>query len=251
MRSINKPIYAYFGHHKCGTSWINSILAESCKIMGLRFSSVHNPRQFNENLSSYIKNNKIDFISYTNANHIFASDIKNLTGFHVIRDPRDLAVSAYFSHFHSHPTHDWPLLKAHRPKLREVEKDTGLLMDMEFSKGVYFHISSWDYTQAGILELKMENMIKNPYEIFPEIFEFMGLLERISLPKLLKVVYQNRFAAKTGGRRQNEEDLESHYRKGVTGDWRNHFQTEHKEYFKNKYGDLLIKLGYETDMNWD
>lgn len=41
------------------------------------------------------------------------------------------------------------------------------------------------------------------------------------------------------------------FRKGVVGDWRNYFQdTESKELLKEKYGDLLINMGYEKDYNW-
>lgn len=40
------------------------------------------------------------------------------------------------------------------------------------------------------------------------------------------------------------------YRKGVTGDWRNHFSPEHIDAFKEVAGDLLIQLGYEQDLRW-
>jgi hypothetical protein len=42
----------------------------------------------------------------------------------------------------------------------------------------------------------------------------------------------------------------SHYRKGQAGDWVNYFTEGHKDEFKRRYGDLLIKTGYETDYNW-
>jgi len=40
------------------------------------------------------------------------------------------------------------------------------------------------------------------------------------------------------------------FRKGQIGDWRNHFTEEHKQIFKEVYGDTLIKLGYEKDYDW-
>ena len=42
----------------------------------------------------------------------------------------------------------------------------------------------------------------------------------------------------------------STFRKGAIGDWRNHFTEEHKDAFKAIAGDLLIALGYESDLNW-
>ena len=36
----------------------------------------------------------------------------------------------------------------------------------------------------------------------------------------------------------------------MPGDWANHFEAEHVAYFKEHYGGLLIKLGYEKDDDW-
>lgn len=40
------------------------------------------------------------------------------------------------------------------------------------------------------------------------------------------------------------------FRKGQIGDWVYHFSDFHKEIFKEYYGELLIRLGYEEDGNW-
>ena len=40
------------------------------------------------------------------------------------------------------------------------------------------------------------------------------------------------------------------FRSGKTGEWRQHFGERHKQLFKDTAGDLLIKLGYETDLDW-
>lgn len=40
------------------------------------------------------------------------------------------------------------------------------------------------------------------------------------------------------------------FRKGIIGDWKNHFKDYHKDLFKEIAGDLLIKEGYEKDLNW-
>jgi sulfotransferase 6B1 len=40
------------------------------------------------------------------------------------------------------------------------------------------------------------------------------------------------------------------FRSGKTGEWKQHFTNEHKEIFKDVAGDLLIKLGYESDNDW-
>lgn len=40
------------------------------------------------------------------------------------------------------------------------------------------------------------------------------------------------------------------FRKGIIGDWKNHFTEEHKELFKKIAGQLLIEEGYEKDLKW-
>jgi hypothetical protein len=40
------------------------------------------------------------------------------------------------------------------------------------------------------------------------------------------------------------------YRKGKPGNWREHFTHENKYRFKETTGNLLIRLGYESDNDW-
>jgi hypothetical protein len=40
------------------------------------------------------------------------------------------------------------------------------------------------------------------------------------------------------------------FRKGLIGDWRNHFTPQHKHAFKAVAGQLLIDLGYAQDFDW-
>jgi hypothetical protein len=40
------------------------------------------------------------------------------------------------------------------------------------------------------------------------------------------------------------------FRKGIIGDWRDHFSAEHKRAFKELAGQILIDLSYEQDCDW-
>jgi hypothetical protein len=59
------------------------------------------------------------------------------------------------------------------------------------------------------------------------------ILERHSFKKLAK------------GRVKSQEDVRSHYRKGVSGDWRNHFKEVHIQRFQKLFPGVIEKLGYE------
>lgn len=279
-----KPILAYMSHHKCATRWVNGVLRPLCREMGLRHKVVWHPDMFDRNLSEFVSQYNIDFLSYTNADYQCVKQLKSVRGFHVVRDPRDICVSAYFSHLFSHETKNWPELIEHRRKLEKLSKYEGLLLDMEFTAVHLEEMDSWDYDDPNFLQVKMETLTADPYRQFLKIFDFMGILDRrrlsarvalsyavarrlqrvsrgriimdsyerrLTAEKILGVISDNDFSNKSGGRKQGREDTSSHYRKGMPGDWRNHFQEEHIRYFKKNYNSLLIKLGYETDSNWD
>jgi hypothetical protein len=61
--------------------------------------------------------------------------------------------------------------------------------------------------------------------------ERRALLDRYSFERL-------------SGRRPGEEDPDSKLRKGVAGDWRNHFTPAVTEAFREATGDLVTRIGY-------
>jgi sulfotransferase family protein len=280
-----RPLLAYFGHHKCASTWIHSILDAVCADAGWKIAYLYDEKPFaaGGGLARWVRDSSVDLVSYVNANAKFV-DLERYRGFHVVRDPRDLVVSAYFSHKHSHPTTDWPELPAHRERLGKLSKEEGLFEEMRFNAHVLEELYDWDYSQPHVLELRQEEFTPDPYRSFLEVFGFLGVLDETSFSKrrqipyllraatniywrqrrlfwrapmerfpaerLLGIVHKNRFSNYAGGREQGQVDEKSHYRKGEPGDWRNHFTAEHVERFKELYNDLLLKLGYESTPNW-
>ena len=53
------------------------------------------------------------------------------------------------------------------------------------------------------------------------------------------------FANLSGGRERGQEDVLSHYRRGVVGDWRTHLTSKHLDAIRDRFGDLVERLGYE------
>jgi hypothetical protein len=138
-------------------------------------------------------------------------------------------------------------------------------------------METWNYRDERVLEMKMEDVTAAAEERFAEIVAFLGLesgresggsnpfatalnvlyarsggrfpfrvrQSGVSRGALDKVVHKNRFGARSGGRKKGQEDAESHYRKGVPGDWKNHFTDKHVNTFMERHGGLLRKLEYE------
>ncbi len=274
------PLLAFFGHHKCATKFILAILKLVCRDCGLNVLTVSSAKQVDGDLRTLLAESRADVLAYMNAQWRHAERLENFRGFHIIRDPRDVLVSAYFSHLHSHETRDWDALPAHRKSLQKLSKDDGLLLEMEFCAPVFEAMRQWQYGHAHILELRFEQLVADPYQWFLRVFEHLGLIDDdnrraarrllfgvqstlnrgyrngagpipwrwpvrwIPAERMLAHVYENRFAKRAGGRDRGEENVEHHFRKGVPGDWKNHFSNEHVRQFNRRYGDLLEMTGY-------
>ena len=278
--------YAYYSHHKCATGWTNSILRELCFHLGLKHRTAHGSVQYEKygGLRAWVEAQGIECLAFTNAEIEEAERLPSHQGFHVVRDPRDVLVSGYFSHKNSHPTDNWPELEEHRAALQSLSKEGGLLKEIEFSQPFLSAMRDWDYDQEHILELKMENLTSDPHVQFRRVLRHLGLYEMDALkqPGLLqksrhysnRIVYKlhhelplplprrlsrestvhgdvldaileaHRFEKLTGGRSQGEADPESHYRKGKPGDWENHFTDRVSKAFEDAYGDIVDTLGY-------
>ena len=294
-------LFAYFGHHKCASTWIDNIIKEVAFEHGYEYRGIvdhqtptgHGPltdyvNTFpRERMSTYVREEGIDFIGAITADWTQAKDLSPFRGFHVIRDPRDIIVSGYFSHKNSHPVEHLPHMAAHREQLQNTSKEEGLLLEMEYAASEMEDLATWNYDHPDILELKMEDLTARPYEGFVEIFGFFSLLDDeagsyalgrrirmfgralrnrlsrthrtfaglrqpspVSGELLLGRVYDHRFEKKAGGREKGTADAQSHYRKGKAGDWANHFTPEHVAAYKEKFGDLVVHLGYEETNDW-
>lgn len=270
--SVESRYIAFLGHHKCGTMWINSIFHSFLNNSMFDVANYYDSGTFQNGILPELNKAKVQAFSYTNACFNYIEPIiEKIIAFHVIRDPRDICVSAYFSHRNSHSTDVWPELVQYRRELVGLSKEYGLLREFEFSQQFLNSISEWNYSCENIYELKFEELIERPYETFIAIFKFLNLIQEdkkitnkilINAPRFLKsktklnakellgIVYENRFSKKTGNRQRGIENSSHHYRKGIAGDWKNHFSKKHKELFKELYGDLLIKLKYENDYDW-
>ncbi len=69
------------------------------------------------------------------------------------------------------------------------------------------------------------------------------------LARIAETVANFGFEAQTG-RREGKADWRSAKRKGVVGDWRNHFGPEAARVFAEKANGALLELGYEDDPAW-
>ena len=277
-----QPLRAYFSHHKCATKFVLSVLKLVCRDAGLRLANIHNAEQFAGDPAAYLREQRVDLLAFMNAQQTSVDAMPPLRGVHLVRDPRDVIVSGYFSHLHSHSTRDWPELVAHREKLQSLSKEDGLLLEMDFSAPYLRAMEDWDYGNVEMLELRFEELIEEPYKVLHRAFTHWGMLaedairsdrfipriktavnrtwrngqgplpfrfanQLVSEARLREVAAQCGFDSKAAGRTPGVEDTTSHYRKGIHGDWKNHFNACHLDRFEQKFPGLLAKLGYTEE----
>ena len=283
----DRPLYAIFVHHKCATMWLEYIARLACQRLGLKLGVVYDEDQFARDLPAWLANEQTDFLVYGNADIEYTRALQGFRGVHIIRDPRDIVVSAYYSHLHSHSTSGWKALVAHRDRLKILDKNAGLAEEIRFRARSLGHMGTWDYNQENVLEIRFEEMAVSSYETILRAFEWLGLVDdrevytrtaraaflgrdilarvnartggllpagslmhALPAPEVLAIVWHHRYARRAKGREKGKVDVRSHYRSGRSGDWRDHFTDEHKALFKSLYPGLVPKLGYEKSDDW-
>jgi len=271
-------IRGYFGHPKAGSTWLSGIFLGVCQKLGLK------PYYKQLAMSSLdeLSDKNFDFIISQNSSYEKLSQIGPYRGVHVIRDPRDICVSSYFSYKNSHPINGWNQLAELRKNLNSKSKDDGMFDIIDFNAAFFKNMEGWNYSDSNILDIKFEDVINDTYAELIKMATFLNLIdhgnhgylsafllnskwisnrvlnkfitngskfrsEKMSEEAFSEILYRLSFQKLSKGRKRGTIDEKSHYRLGVPGDWKNHFNSDHVKYFDQKYPNLIAKLNYQTD----
>lgn len=160
------------------------------------------------------------------------------------RDLRDVAVSSYFYVRNTpwHPEHGL---------YKNVGITTGL---KEFSKKTLPAYAEWvrswhtnrDPNKSVIV--RYEELLADDTAVLRQIAELFDLDG--SDDTIQRITAANSFGAMSGGRSKGMSNESAFARKGVAGDWVNHFDDELKGLYKEIIGSFLIDFGYEQSLDW-
>ncbi len=163
----------------------------------------------------------------------------------LFRDLRDVAVS------NVHYVQNTPWHPEHR-HYRGLEMRDALEV---FARRTLEDYADWVRSWAAnrdpnaSLVLRYEQMLEDPTGVLRSVadhFELGADDERIE-----RIVEANSFKRLSSGRERGQEPADgSFFRKGVAGDWVNHFTPELRESYKRRIGRFLIEFGYERDESW-
>jgi len=166
--------------------------------------------------------------------------------FVVIRDLRDTLVSLYFSLRYSHPLLT-PQHAEMRQRLEGSSPKEGMrwLMDDALPRTAAIQESWLGHPSARLI--RYEDLLADEYGAFLEIARFC---EFPKTPGNVRQVVKDSTFQALSGRARGEEDVHAHLRKAVPGDWRHHLDADLQRELKQRFGETLVRTGYEKDLDW-
>lgn len=196
---------------------------------------------------------------------------------HLVRDPRDVTVSAYFFFKRSTERAQGPF----RASLTERDFDAAQKEEalIQLIDGGYSALSPAGFTRHRTPRQMLDAMAAtlNEPRVFTLRYELQhtdgqGQYDRLidwltaaaggKAPKdrarlVTDAIDRGTFAHQTGGAMVEGVHTEApaasptgHLRKGIVGDWRNHFTPAVARAFNDSVGGLLIECGFESDRDW-
>lgn len=239
------PFYHVIEYPKSGGTWLAKLIADYLQI----------PKPMTPLLP-------VAFTCVLQGHWRYDRRYKNV--WYLYRDGRDVMISLYF----------------HR--MREMAANPGSL-DGRYARGVYPRLFGPAFNPADIranLPKFIEHEALNPKSSYVNwsrhcdmwledssvaglryedlIADTVGTVARVLPRHVPGDVDHERLAASVkkfsfesqSGRKRGQEDAASFLRKGVAGDWKNHFTREAAKVFDHFHGRTLVQLGYERSQDW-
>ena len=153
---------------------------------------------------------------------------------HIVRDPRDAAVSAWFHVLRVIPEQT----KSHFKTMPDYLRFYGEIWAEQVTLSVEFGARHPDrYT-----DLRYTDLVESPEATLARLFHFLGVDHDGAVVR--RCLEETSFEKLSGGRGRGEEDRNSLFRKGVLGDWQKHFDPATHDYLLQKCGELMRRFGF-------
>ncbi|MEQ4300467.1 sulfotransferase domain-containing protein [Plantactinospora sp. B6F1] len=228
---------------KAGSQWVKALFSDP---VIYRYSGLlpYDPRPHNWRYPQPLPPGRIVsslFVSYNGFMNIPKSG--RYRTFFILRDPRDLVVSGYFSYRSSH-TAMGDVLQV-RKVLQEKPFKEGMLHVIEHlaNKGTFRSLRAWAKAPntETVRVCRYEDLTgERQADEVEQLMRHCG----IPIPPAELAALLSRYSFSRMRNTQASDPALSHYRKGKPGDWRNHFDDDIYEAFAAATGDLVEVLGY-------
>ena len=177
----------------------------------------------------------------------------------ITRDGRDVMVSFYFYCKLQYESGPAPRVRrmierlyGRSPDLEDARSNLPDFIGEMFDRPIGSSLNWSRYCaewagQPAVARVRYERLIASPTDELERIARFHG---RMADPQRVRLAVEINSMARLTGRKPGEEDRGSIVRKGVSGDWAEHFSDEARELFADLAGATLVKLGYERSAAW-
>lgn len=236
-------------HHKTGTVWMSTVFKAIARRLGAHYVDFwsHYGRLDRVLKPPFILLNHNSIFSM-HASSIRRDDVRLL---HLIRDPRDVLISAM--HYHRKADEPWlheriagsnqpsyqqrlnALATVHEQYVFELENATGSTIEA---------MLDWQYDRPNCLEIRYEDLWSDrSLTLWREAASFLGF-EGAELDVCDKCFWEHSLFGQAS--RANRR----HARSGETAQWKSEFTPELARAFLDRFPDALEALGYEDDDRW-
>jgi hypothetical protein len=232
------PLYIVNEYPKSGGSWVAQMLSD---VLEIPF-----PRNRLPMLRSCIFHE-----------HMMQSwNVRNMVL--VWRDGRDILVSQYYHSLFPNDKGNARLVRQCRDDLRfkdydDINANLPRFIEYVFSEKRHPKMSWNEFVEKWWGHEQWVHVTYEALRAQPQI-ELERIVQELTgiqpIPERVAEIVARRSFERQSGRRAGEEKKQSFMRKGIVGDWKNHFDLESKQRFCHYAGDALIALGYEVDNSW-
>ncbi len=246
-------------HRRSGTHWLIDVIRHNFPGVNKNFINIDRlMEEHKERISIYELEEMIgkeaghlilkshmtsDFTPFLEEKKNFIRDLIDRDGkiIYVYRDGRDVMVSLYF--YMKRFTDNLPEFPDFMRMQNDFDQFYCKLNRVEYWKR---HVWGWiDQKDSNVLKISYEKLYINFTECLNELSAFLNLQTNKKVKKIVFYNKKKRFD-KIKYRLLHGEVKSSAIlpRKGIVGDWKNHFSDSALEFFKDNAGDLMEKLGY-------
>lgn len=236
-------------HHKTGTVWMDGVFKAIAGDLGARYVNFRSEPV----KSADLEHGPFVLFSYDSDLGEFASllDRQDVRILHLIRDPRDVLISAM--HYHKASRESWlhePIpgydnLTYQRMLQTLPTKDAQYVFEMENSSASTFRdMIEWNYGRANCFEARYEGLRQDTdLAIWQRIMTFLGFDAEEQAAGSRRFWQNSLFGGLS--RLGNK-----HVRSGAVAQWQREFTPELATAFLKRFPGLLQTLGYETSDAW-
>ncbi len=270
QRNLDVPIFI-FCYHKAGSAFFGGIFRDLSKVNGWKFQHLLGMRK-----QAPVHCDVVFFCHSLFDHALFELPFR---GVRMIRDPRDIIVSGYL--YHRRTTEKWcvhtelnpdppvrfpkvPRSQQHHDEvwktryleslnnmsyqqnLLTLSQDDGLMFEMEhYGAWTIENMLTWPGGRDDVLELKYEDLMNDYNGTFQAIFQYLDFTEP-QMRSAMHVASLYDISSKSDRQLEKMEHVSSRQ----ASKWRDYFTERHKQAFRERFGDVLIQMGYEKDDQW-